>query len=78
MPLLNIAPLTPCLLGLLLQDGMTPMHVAAGNNHAEVVRQLLAAGAAVDAKYVSATRCKNCMKLPSAVDPNRTPTLTLT
>jgi hypothetical protein len=33
----------------LLQDGDTALHAAAGKEHTEVVEQLLAAGAAVDA-----------------------------
>jgi hypothetical protein len=37
------------LLGLLLQTGSTPLHRAALNGQVEVVRLLLAAGAAVDA-----------------------------
>jgi ankyrin repeat protein len=34
---------------LLLQDGWTPLYVAAGNGHLPVVGQLLGAGAALDA-----------------------------
>jgi ankyrin repeat protein len=35
--------------GLAAQRGLTPLHAAADKGHTEVVRQLLAAGAAVDA-----------------------------
>jgi hypothetical protein len=38
----------PVLLLLLLQNDATPLHQAARNGHAEVVGQLLGAGAAVD------------------------------
>jgi ankyrin repeat protein len=39
----------PACVGLSLQDGWTPLHRAAENGRKEVVRQLLGAGAAVDA-----------------------------
>jgi hypothetical protein len=42
-------PYPPPVLGLELQDGRTPLHVAAKWGHKEVVELLLGAGAAVDA-----------------------------
>jgi hypothetical protein len=42
---------------LILQDGMTPLHGAANKGHKEVVRQLLAGGAAIDAAMVRTFAC---------------------
>jgi hypothetical protein len=50
MPCLNVAyTLTSHWLGLLLQDGMRLLFVAAKKGHRHVVEQLLSAGAKVDA-----------------------------
>jgi hypothetical protein len=52
----------PLAVWLLLQDGLTPLHVAAGSwvqrdGHNKVVEQLLGAGAAIDAAHKVGSRC---------------------
>jgi ankyrin repeat protein len=46
--LTSLAPFGAAALGL-LQDGSTPLHMAAQSGRLEVVRELLRAGAALDA-----------------------------